>query len=294
MYLDQITNDELADVGRLAEMSIKAGMTVLRTVTQYREREVARLAAELRDYRLANPLIPQGDISDLSYFWASDSLPRQTVQELPERTRERLEKLLKELEQQGAVLSGADGWTLTDMGKRLIYDKSFVQDALKADVEYADKVQTAAAQEAAKRPAESDAAWKNVGGEIRKIGETAADSPKEAVKSLQQINRALKRDKVLCGGELHQAVDEAMREIVVNGKPVAETIAAMLGKVGDKADELLINFNDLTMRTGNEVRREATKAAMSAKASAIAAAPVVGIAEALVDRFRKVAHQITR
>ena len=44
----------------------------------------------------------------------------------------------------------------------------------------------------------------------------------------------------------------------------------------------------------NEVRREATKAAMSAKASAIAAAPVVGIAEALVDRFRKVAHQITR
>ena len=31
---------------------------------------------------------------------------------------------------------------------------------------------------------------------------------------------------------------------------------AMLGKVGDKADELLINYNDLTMRTGNEVRHE--------------------------------------
>ena len=37
MYLDQITNDELADVGRLTEMTIRAGMTVMRTVTQYKE-----------------------------------------------------------------------------------------------------------------------------------------------------------------------------------------------------------------------------------------------------------------
>lgn len=293
MYLDQITNDELADVGRLAEMSIRAGLTVLRTVTQYKAHQMTELAEELKEYRLANPLIPKGDISDLSYFWAADSLPRQMVREMPERTALRLERLLETLEQQGAVHSGADGWTLTGAGRKLIYDKNFVQDALKTDVEFADKLKAAAARETARRPAADEAAWKNVGAEIRWVKETAAENPKEAVKSLQQIARGLKRDKATCGGELHQAVDEAMREIVVDGKPVAETIAAMLGKVGDKADELLINYNDLTMRTGNEVRHEATKAAMNAKA-AVAATPVIGIAEALVARLRKTAHQITR
>lgn len=293
MYLDQITNDELADVGRLAEMSVRAGLTVLRTVTQYKAHQMTELAEELKEYRLANPLIPKGDISDLSYFWAADSLPRQMVREMPERTALRLERLLGTLEQQGAVYSGADGWTLTGAGRKLIYDKNFVQDALKTDVEFADKLKAAAARETARRPAADEAAWKNVGAEIRWVKETAAENPKEAVKSLQQIARALKRGKATCGGELHQAVDEAMREIVVDGKPVAETIAAMLGKVGDKADELLINYNDLTMRTGNEVRHEATKAVMNAKA-AVAATPVIGIAEALVARLRKTAHQITR
>lgn len=93
MYLDQITNDELADVGRLTEMTIRAGMTVMRTVTQYKERQMAELTAELKEYRLANPLLPKGDISDLSYFWASDSLPKQTVQELPGQIKERMEAL---------------------------------------------------------------------------------------------------------------------------------------------------------------------------------------------------------
>lgn len=31
----------LADVGRLTEMTIRAGMTVMRTVTQYKERQMA-------------------------------------------------------------------------------------------------------------------------------------------------------------------------------------------------------------------------------------------------------------
>lgn len=55
---------------------------------------MAELTAELKEYRLANPLLPKGDISDLSYFWASDSLPKQTVQELPGRIKERMEALL--------------------------------------------------------------------------------------------------------------------------------------------------------------------------------------------------------
>ena len=148
MYLDQITNDELADVGRLTEMTIRAGMTVMRTVTQYKERQMAELTAELKEYRLANPLLPKGDISDLSYFWASDSLPKQTVQELPGRIKERMEALLAGLERQGIVLAGPDSWTLTEPGRKVIYDKNFVQDALKADIEYAGKVQQAAGQKA--------------------------------------------------------------------------------------------------------------------------------------------------
>ena len=155
MYLDQITNDELADVGRLTDMTIRAGMTVMRTVTQYKERQMAELTAELKEYRLANPLLPKGDISDLSYFWASDSLPKQTVQELPGRIKERMEALLAGLERQGIVLAGPDSWTLTEPGRKVIYDKNFVQDALKADIEYAGKVQQAAGQKAPLRhPAE--------------------------------------------------------------------------------------------------------------------------------------------
>lgn len=108
MYLDQITNDELADVGRLTEMAIRAGMTVMKTVSQYRERQILQLTSELKDYRLANPLLPKGDISDLSYFWASDSLSRQVVQEMPEQAREKMKAMLTQLERQGisAPLTG--------------------------------------------------------------------------------------------------------------------------------------------------------------------------------------------
>lgn len=270
MYLDQITNDELADVGRLTEMTIRAGMTVMRTVTQYKERQMAELTAELKEYRLANPLLPKGDISDLSYFWASDSLPKQTVQELPGRIKERMEALLAGLERQGIVLAGPDSWTLTEPGRKVIYDKNFVQDALKADIEYAGKVQQAAGQKAPiLQDAGGETVWRSTGEELRRIKETAAGNPKEAMKALQQIARALKRDEKLCGGELQT--------------------------VGHSADELLINFNDLTMRTENEIRREAVKAAAAgAKAPAVAAAPIIAAAGALADGVQKAERQITR
>lgn len=296
MYLDQITNDELADVGRLTEMTIRAGMTVMRTVTQYKERQMAELTAELKEYRLANPLLPKGDISDLSYFWASDSLPKQTVQELPGQIKERMEALLAGLERQGIVLAGPDSWTLTEPGRKVIYDKSFVQDALKADIEYAGKVQQAAGQKAPLRQdAGGETVWRSTGEELRRLKETAAGNPKEAMKALQQIARALKRDEKLCGGELQTAIDHTMREIVVEGKPPAETIAELTETVGHSADELLINFNDLTMRTENEIRREAVKAAAAgAKAPAVAAAPIIAAAGALADGVQKAERQITR
>lgn len=296
MYLDQITNDELADVGRLTEMTIRAGMTVMRTVTQYKEQQMTKLTAELKEYRLANPLLPKGDISDLSYFWASDSLPKQTVQELPGRIKERMEALLAGLERQGIVLAGPESWTLTEPGRKVIYDKNFVQDALKADIEYAGKVQQAAGQKAPLRQdAGGETVWRSTGEELRRIKETAAGNPKEAMKALQQIARALKRDEKLCGGELQTAIDRTMREIVVEGKPPAETIAALTETVGHSADELLINFNDLTMRTENEIRREAVKAAAAgAKAPAVAAAPIIAAAGALADGVQKTERQITR
>jgi hypothetical protein len=115
------------------------------------------------------------------------------------------------------------------------------------------------------------------------------------MKALQQIARALKRDEKLCSGELQTAIDHTMREIVVEGKPPAETIAELTETVGHSADELLINFNDLTMRTENEIRREAVKAAAAgAKAPAIAAAPVIAAAGALADGVQKAERQITR
>lgn len=296
MYLDQITNDELADVGRLTEMAIRAGMTVMKSVSQYRERQILQLTSELKDYRLANPLLPKGDISDLSYFWASDSLSRQVVQEMPEQAREKMKAMLTQLERQGIVLAGPDGWTLTEPGRKMVYDKYFVQDALKADIEYAGKVQQAAGQKAPLRQdAGGETVWRSTGEELRRIKETAAGNPKEAMKALQQIARALKRDEKLCGGELQTAIDHTMREIVVEGKPPAETIAELTETVGHSADELLINFNDLTMRTENEIRREAVKAAAAgAKAPAVAAAPIIAAAGALADGVQKAERQITR
>ena len=174
MYLDQITNDELADVGRLTEMAIRAGMTVMKTVSQYRERQILQLTSELKDYRLANPLLPKGDISDLSYFWASDSLSRQVVQEMPEQA------MLTQLERQGIVLAGPDGWTLTEPGRKMVYDKYFVQDALKADIEYANQVQQTV-QKVTGPATKETAIWRNVGEELRLIGKDAANSPKDAV-----------------------------------------------------------------------------------------------------------------
>lgn len=203
--------------------------------------------------------------------------------------------MLAGLERQGIVLAGPDSWTLTEPGRKVIYDKSFVQDALKADIEYAGKVQQAAGQKAPLRQdAGEETVWKSTGEELRRIKETAAGNPKEAMKALQQIARALKRDEKLCGGELQTAIDHTMREIVVEGKPPAETIAELTETVGHSADELLINFNDLTMRTENEIRREAVKAAAGAKAPAVAAAPIIAAAGALADGVQKAERQITR
>ena len=283
MYLDQITNDELADVGRLTEMAIRAGMTVMKTVSQYRERQILQLTSELKDYRLANPLLPKGDISDLSYFWASDSLSRQVVQEMPEQAREKMKAMLTQLERQGIVLAGPDGWTLTEPGRKMVYDKYFVQDALKADIEYANQVQQTVQKVT------------NVGEELRQIGKDAANSPKDAIQRLQNINRALKHDSKLNGSSLQKAITHAMREIVVEGKPVTGTIDTLAETTGHLADELLINFNDLTLRTENEIRRESTKsAAVNAGSPAIAAAPVIAAAQALANGTRKASRQITR
>lgn len=294
MYLDQITNDELADVGRLTEMAIRAGMTVMKTVSQYRERQILQLTSELKDYRLANPLLPKGDISDLSYFWASDSLSRQVVQEMPEQAREKMKAMLTQLERQGIVLAGPDGWTLTEPGRKMVYDKYFVQDALKADIEYANQVQQTV-QKVTGPATKETAIWRNVGEELRQIGKDAANSPKDAIQRLQNINRALKHDSKLNGSSLQKAITHAMREIVVEGKPVTGTIDTLAETTGHLADELLINFNDLTLRTGNEIRRESTKsAAVNAGSPAIAAAPVIAAAQALANGTRKASRQITR
>lgn len=294
MYLDQITNDELADVGRLTEMAIRAGMTVMKTVSQYRERQILQLTSELKDYRLANPLLPKGDISDLSYFWASDSLSRQVVQEMPEQAREKMKAMLTQLERQGIVLAGPDGWTLTEPGRKMVYDKYFVQDALKADIEYANQVQQTV-QKVTGLATKETAIWRNVGEELRQIGKDAANSPKDAIQRLQNINRALKHDSKLNGSSLQKAITHAMREIVVEGKPVTGTIDTLAETTGHLADELLINFNDLTLRTENEIRRESTKsAAVNAGSPAIAAAPVIAAAQALANGTRKASRQITR
>lgn len=295
MYLDQITNDELADVGRLTEMAIRAGMTVMKTVSQYRERQILQLTSELKDYRLANPLLPKGDISDLSYFWASDSLSRQVVQEMPEQTREKMKAMLTQLERQGIVLAGPDGWTLTEPGRKMVYDKYFVQDALKADIEYANQVVQQTVQKVTGPATKETAIWRNVGEELRQIGKDAASSPMDAIQRLQNINRALKHDSKLNGSSLQKAITHAMREIVVEGKPVTGTIDTLAETTGHLADELLINFNDLTLRTENEIRRESTKsAAVNAGSSAIAAAPVIAAAQALANGTRKASRQITR
>lgn len=294
MYLDQITNDELADVGRLTGMAIRAGMTVMKTVSQYRERQILQLTSELKDYRLANPLLPKGDISDLSYFWASDSLSRQVVQEMPEQTREKMKAMLTQLERQGIVLAGPDGWTLTEPGRKMVYDKYFVQDALKADIEYANQVQQTV-QKVTGPATKETAIWRNVGEELRQIGKDAASSPMDAIQRLQNINRALKHDSKLNGSSLQKAITHAMREIVVEGKPVTGTIDTLAETTGHLADELLINFNDLTLRTENEIRRESTKsAAVNAGSSAIAATPVIAAAQALANGTRKASRQITR
>lgn len=294
MYLDQITNDELADVGRLTEMAIRAGMTVMKTVSQYRERQILQLTSELKDYRLANPLLPKGDISDLSYFWASDSLSRQVVQEMPEQAREKMKAMLTQLERQGIVLAGPDGWTLTEPGRKMVYDKYFVQDALKADIEYANQVQQTV-QKVTGPATKETAIWRNVGEELRQIGKDAANSPKDAIQRLQNINRALKHDSKPNGSSLQKAITHAMREIVVEGKPVTGTIDTLAETTGHLADELLINFNDLTLRTENEIRRESTKsAAVNAGSPAIAAAPVIAAAQALANGTRKASRQITR
>ena len=74
MYLDHITDDELADVGALLENGVRLGLEVMRLVQKYRTDKTGgeELLEVMEAYRKETPFFFKGDITDLSYFLAGE------------------------------------------------------------------------------------------------------------------------------------------------------------------------------------------------------------------------------
>ena len=100
MYLDHITDDELADVGALLENGVRLGLEVMRLVQKFRTDKTGgeELLEVMEAYRKETPFFFKGDITDLSYFWQGKALDLKSLEKLPEELKNQLASLKARLQ----------------------------------------------------------------------------------------------------------------------------------------------------------------------------------------------------
>ena len=110
MYLDHITDDELADVGALLENGVRLGLEVMRLVQKYRTDKTGgeELLEVMEAYRKETPFFFKGDITDLSYFWQGKALDLKSLEKLPEELKESVVRNFELLEKQGYLYNSQD------------------------------------------------------------------------------------------------------------------------------------------------------------------------------------------
>lgn len=125
--LERLTDQEMADVALVVEDTLKLGYKAIEFAIR-KHKESAKKAAE--NFQQTAPQVFKGNIYDLSYFWGYDTLPFSVIEEIPLEVRQGVKQSFDELQQQGYVTAQNNCVVLTEKGKTLIDDPSFIRSAL--------------------------------------------------------------------------------------------------------------------------------------------------------------------
>ena len=120
----------------------------------------------------------------------------------------------------------------------------------------------------------------------------AATEPEKALTELKAMNASLEEMSPHLSPELQakaKEVDVAVRSIVLDGKPLRETVDGLMQQWKRERPEVEINFYDNTLRTNNEIVREAVKDDIAQDAAKEAAKK--GTAEAAKELGKEAAVQ---
>ena len=297
MYLDHITDDELADVGALLENGVRLGLEVMRLVQKYRTDKTGgeELLEVMEAYRKETPFFFKGDITDLSYFWQGKALDLKSLEKLPEELKESVVRNFELLEKQGLIKVEAGKATLTEAGEKLVYSTNFVMETIKADMDYKKKIEDGITAETTRRVEEKPAqemTWERMQDQMAAIQQKAATEPEKALTELKAMNASLEEMSPHLSPELQakaKEVDVAVRSIVLDGKPLRETVDGLMQQWKRERPEVEINIYDNTLRTNNEIVREAVKDDIAQDAAKEAAKK--GTAEAAKELGKEAAVQ---
>lgn len=136
MYLDRLTEQEVADVFVLVELGMKCGTFIY---SQLQNKELIQgqqdVSALLKNYTSINPFMFKGEETDLSYFWDSKKLD---IKELENITDVKLKKNVKDVLENAfnnkyLKIVDNDTFVLTEKGGEYIYSSDFASKVVKSN-----------------------------------------------------------------------------------------------------------------------------------------------------------------
>lgn len=292
MYLDHITNDELADVAEGFEKAITLCLEISRVLQNYKKTgdNGYELLRVIKEYREKTPFIFKGDLTDLSYFWQHGAMAMTEIQALPEEIRSNVEKNLTVMYQEGLVVfnSETQAFMLTEKGRETIFTTQYVSEVMKSDMDTYYRIENGLESEISQRqhnaPAGGSpgpapfaagaigplAAPEKLAAAIRdrlmQIDVLAETSPAAALQALKELGNnceaAIKKLEAQGATvppevvELSKAIDKTIHNVVIDGEDISVRVKAVRGTA-----DIEINFEDQTLSTVNEIRYEAAKTA---------------------------------
>lgn len=139
--IERLTQDEAADAIAVCTGAARGLTNVLRFALQMKQHKdlvsSRKLQSHLGDYPFTNNnFLWQGNIYDLSYFWATgcDVLPLKSVRQLPQELQVQVKTNLNDLAQRGYLKLTPDGYALqlTADGKQLAYSPEFIEKSVQS------------------------------------------------------------------------------------------------------------------------------------------------------------------
>ena len=272
--LERISEGEAADIMAVCSGATRAFTNLIRFGLQMKQHN--QLISSQRMNALAAPqpfvgdnFLWQGNIFDLSYFWAKDceTISMEAINKLPPEVQLKAKANLNEMYYKGYITFNADktGFVLTEKGKEIAYNPDFVAKAAQSSQTTVLQVQKYLEQ--------------NFVGTLPKTptGIDFEDDVLDTSTEIIEVNKTKPKPT---------PTKNVAEKTVVNGTKTAksassETVTnkAIAGQVATKTAEVTANV----AKTSGEVAQATTNVAATATATAAEAATGVGAVAAAVN-----------